>query len=291
MPEAEVEISVGLVEALLAEQHPDLAALEVRFENEGWDSAIFRLGDDLAVRMPRRAINAALLPDEMRWLPTLAPRLPLPVNEPVRVGAPGCGYPWAWSVSRWFDGATWADADVRDPFEAATVLGMFVGALGYPAPDDAPRNPYRGGPLSDRDAPLRARVDQLGSTIDRDAVLGMWDDALDASVNSARVWVHGDLHPANIIVRDGLLVAVIDWVDLCAGDTAYDLAAAWFCFDDPAARAVFQSSTGVDDEATWIRARACALSHAVACLANSADNARMHAVGERTLRAVLADSS
>ena len=288
MPAAEVEISVDLVRALLEDQHPDLAGLELRFVNEGWDSAIYRLGTDLAVRLPRREINAALLPGELKWLPTLAPRLPLPVNEALRVGQPGRGFPWQWSVCPWFDGETWADAAVRDPFEAATILGMFVGALGHDAPDDAPTTPYRGGPLTDRDLALRERVEILGQSIDRDAVLALWDDALAAPANTRRAWVHGDLHPANIVVRDGVLAAVIDWVDLCGGDTAYDLAAAWFCFDDPAARAVFQSSTGVTDDATWVRARACALSHAIACLANSADNARMHAVGRRTLTAVLA---
>ena len=118
-------------------------------------------------------------------------------------------------------------------------------------------------------------------------MLAVWDEALGAEPNTRRVWVHGDLHPANIVVRDGVLAAVIDWVDLCAGDTAYDLAAAWFCFDDAAACAVFRASTGVHDDATWVRARACALSHAVACLANSADNPRMHEVGQRTLHAVL----
>jgi aminoglycoside phosphotransferase (APT) family kinase protein len=288
MPAAEVEISVELVRALLEDQHPDLAPLDLRFENEGWDSAIFRLGEDLAVRLPRRAMTAALLPEEMRWLPTLAPKLPLPVNAPVRTGEPGCGYPWHWSVCPWFDGATWADSDVRDPFEAATILGMFVGALAQDAPAEAPDNPYRGGPLSDRDPALRERVDQLGESIDRAAVLGLWEAALAAPSNTRRLWVHGDLHPANIVVHQGVLSAVIDWVDLCGGDTAYDLAAAWFCFDDPAAREVFRASTGIDDDATWIRARACALSHAIACLANSADNARMHAVGRRTLTAVLA---
>jgi aminoglycoside phosphotransferase (APT) family kinase protein len=212
----------------------------------------------------------------------------LPINAPVRAGEPGCGFPWQWTIVPWFDGAAWADAGVRDQFEAATILGMFLAALGKDAPADAPTNPYRGGPLTDRDAPLRARVDQLGDTIDRGAVLALWDDALAAPPATTRRWVHGDLHPANIVVRDGVLVAVIDWVDLCAGDTAYDLAAGWFCFEDPAARAVFQSSTGIDDDATWVRARACALSHAIAVLANSADNPRMHTVGERTLRAVLA---
>jgi aminoglycoside phosphotransferase (APT) family kinase protein len=287
MPAAETDITVELVRALLEEQHPDLLdGRDVRFQDNGWDSAIYRLGDDLAVRLPRRQINADLLPDELRWLPTLAPQLPLPINAPVRVGQPGCGYPWMWSVAQWFDGASWADSSVRDPFEAATTLGWFVRALGTDAPDDVKANPYRGGPLTDRDPAFRDRVALLGDTIPSSAV-ALWDEALAAPVNTRRRWLHGDLHPANIIVNDGVLVAVVDWVDLGAGDTAYDLAAAWFCFDDPAARATFVDATGETDEATWVRARACALSHAVACLASSADNPRMHAVGQRTLEAVL----
>jgi len=288
MPAAEVDITGELVRALLEEQHPDLAALPLAFAGEGWDSVIYRLGDDLAVRLPRRTFPAALLPVEFRWLPVIETRLPLAVNAPVRVGEPGEGFPWPWSVSKWFDGESWADVDVRDPFEAATVLGMFVRALAVDAPDELPTSPFRGGPLTDRDQPLRDRVAQLHTTIDVDAVMAIWNDALTAPVATQRLWVHGDLHPAYIVVRDGVLSAVIDWADMSAGDVAYDLAAAWFCFSDPAARAVFASSTGIDDEATWIRARGCALSWSLAVLANAADNPRMHAVGERTLDAVLA---
>ena len=291
MPPAETEISVELVRALLKEQHPDLADLDLRFENEGWDSVIYRLGAELAVRMPRRAINAALLPGELRWLPELAPHLPLPISAAVRAGEPGCGYPWPWSITPWFDGASWADVDVRDPFEAATTLGWFVRELGVDAPTDAPRNPYRGGPFTDRDPAFRERVVQLGATIDTGAVLAVWNEALDAPRNTAWRWLHGDLHPANIVVNAGQIAAVIDWVDIGAGDVAYDLAAAWLCFDDPLVRATFVGATGVTDDATWVRARGCALSHGIACLASSADNQRMHDVGQRTLDAVLGDPS
>lgn len=291
MPAAETDISVALVEALVAEQHPDLADRELRFENEGWDSAIYRLGPDLAVRLPRRAMNAALLPEELRWMPELAPRLPLPVSAPVRVGQPGCGYPWPWSITPWFDGASWADVDVDDVVSAARSLGGFVQALAFDAPPDAPVNPYRGGPMTDRDLAVRDRVAQLGASIDTERVLALWDEALSARPARRRLWVHGDLHPANIVVRDGRISAVIDWVDLNAGDRAYDLAAAWICFDDVRAREAFIGAAEETDEATWERARGCALSHALACLASSADNPRMHAVGQRTLDAVLADSA
>lgn len=288
MPEAETDISEELVRGLLEEQHPDLLEnRDVRFQDNGWDSAIYRLGDDLAVRMPRRAINAELLPDELKWLPRLAPQLPLAINEPVRVGQPGLGYPWMWSVAQWFDGASWADAAVDDLIEAAQIFGEFVRALGTDAPEDAPTNPYRGGPLERRDEAVRARVEFLGDALPV-GVIDLWEELLRTPVNTRRRWLHGDLHPANVIVNKGRLAAVIDWVDLSGGDTAYDLAAAWFCFpEDVAAREVFMAATGETDEATWLRARACALSHAIACLASSADNVRMHQVGQRTLHAVL----
>lgn len=289
MPPAEVAISVGLVEALLREQHADLADRETTFASEGWDSAVFRLGDDLAVRLPRRRIVADLVPNELRWLPKLASVLPLPISAPVRAGRPGCGYPWPWSITTWFTGETWAEADVSDQRTAAVDLGRFVAALGVEAPPEAPVNPHRGGPLTDRDPAVRERLAQLGDSIDRAAATGLWDAALALAPSAERRWLHGDLHPANIVVHEGQIAAVIDWVDLSAGDRAYDLAAAWICFpDDAADRAVFVRSTGVDDAATWARARACALSHALACLTSSADNPRMRSVGERTLAAVLA---
>ena len=291
MPAAEVPISVELVRALVAEQHPDLAERTIEFASEGWDSAVFRLGDDLGVRLPRRKINADLVPNELRWLPVLAPTLPLPISAPVREGRPGCGFPWAWSITRWFDGTTWAESAVEDTRAAAVALGAFVAALGAVAPDDAPLTPYRGGPLSDRDPAFRDRVALLGDAIPAPVVTQLWDDALDAEAATGRRWLHGDLHPANIIVDDGHLVAVIDWVDLSGGDQAYDLAAAWMCFPDVDDRAAFITAAAVEDGPTWVRARACALSHALACLATSADNERMRAIGHRTLSAVLSDAA
>lgn len=290
MPPAEVPISVELVARLVREQHPDLADRTIEFASEGWDSAVFRLGEDLAARLPRRQINADLVPNELRWLPVLAPTLPLRISAPVREGRPGCGYPWPWSITTWFDGCTWAEAAVEDTRQAAVALGSFVAALGVEAPADAPDNPYRGGPLTDRDPSLRDRVALLGDSIDSSAVTRLWDAALGTAPAADRRWLHGDLHPANIVVDKGQVVAVIDWVDVSAGDRAYDLAAAWLCFPEVADRAAFVDATGVEDAATWERARACALSHAVACLASSADNERMRSIGERTLRAVLTDA-
>lgn len=291
MPAAEVPISVELVRALVAAQHPDLAHLPIELAGEGWDSAVFRLGDQLGVRLPRRKIVAELVPNELRWLPELAPTLPLPISSPVREGRPGSGFPWPWSITPWFQGATWTESPVTDTRAAAVALGRFVGALGASAPDDAPSNPYRGGPLSDRDRAFRERVAQLGDAIPRLAIIELWNAALAAGAATSRRWLHGDLHPANIIVDEGRLVAVIDWVDVSAGDRAYDLAAAWMCFSDPRDRAAFRAATDDPDEPTWTRARACALSHAIACVATSADNERMRTIGQRTLHAVLSDAT
>ena len=152
-PAAEVSIDTSVVRALLEEQHADLAHLSVIEVDEGWDNKLFRLGEDLAVRIPRRAASAALIEHEQRWLPRLSPRLPLPVPAPLRVGRPGSGFPWSWSVVRWFPGQSALLAPPRDVATTATTavaLGRFLRALHQPAPEDAPHNPWRGVPLAAR---------------------------------------------------------------------------------------------------------------------------------------------
>lgn len=286
-PAAEHPVDMSLVRRLLVEQHPDLAALPLTPVASGWDNVVFRLGDDLAVRLPRRASAAELAVTEQRWLPLLAGHLPLPVPTPVRIGAPGAGYPWPWSVVPWLPGRIAARTAVTDPAAAAATLGAFVAALGAPAPADAPANPVRGVPLRDREPALLARVEQLGDRIDRERVLACWREAVAATPWSGPgVWLHGDLHPANLLVDGGRLSAVIDFGDLTAGDPATDLSAAWMLFDPPE-RTVFREAAGRTDDDTWVRARGNALAHAVACLASSADDAVIGAVGARTLARAL----
>lgn len=291
-PPAEVEVDDALVHALLSEQHPDLASLPVRLVTNGWDNAVFRVGDELAVRLPRRALAAALVEHEQRWLPTLAPTLPLPIPAPVRRGAPSArhGYPWAWSVVEWFHGGIALDTPPADPLAAADVLGRFVAALHRPAPDDAPRNPYRGIALAQRTGLLHDAVRRLDGVVDGAAALARWADLLTTPRWSAPpVWVHGDLHPNNVVVRNGAVVAVIDFGDLTAGDPATDLALAWMLFPaDDDARAVFCDASGVaSDPDTWRRAEAWALALGLAILAGSADNAAFTDLGRRTVTAVL----
>ncbi len=288
-PAAEQVIDTAVVRRLLAEQHRDLAGLPVTPAASGWDNVVHRLGDALAVRLPRRRHAVQLLVHEQRWLPDLAARLPLPVPAPVRTGAPGAGFPWPWTVVPWLPGRIAAEAPVADPLAAAGVIGAFVAALGRPAPADAPANPFRGVPLVAREPSLLARVEQLGTAVDRARVLARWREAVRVGPwGGPPVWLHGDLHPANLLVHDGRLTGVIDFGDLTAGDPATDLSVAWMLFDRPG-RDAFRAAAGPVDDATWVRARGNALAHAVACLTSSADDPVIAAIGRRTLDRVLAD--
>src|SRR5579862_6443887 len=147
IPAADIEIDTPLVRALLNAQHPDLASLPLIDVGTGWDNNVYRLGDDLVVRLPRRAAAAALIEHEQRWLPELAPGLPLPIPTPVRTGQPGSGYPWSWTVTRWLIGQSATISPPHDLATAAIELGGFLGALHQAAPSDAPRNDVRGVPL------------------------------------------------------------------------------------------------------------------------------------------------
>jgi aminoglycoside phosphotransferase (APT) family kinase protein len=287
-PASEHPIDPALVRGLLADQHPDLAHLPLREIASGWDNLIYRLGDAWCVRLPRRALGARLIAHEQRWLPELAARLPLPVPVPVRHGRPGRGYPWRWSVCAWLEGDTAAEASLDLP-QAMRDMAGFVAALHAPAAADAPPNPYRGGALSSRSDLLRQHLAVLGDALDGRAVRERWTRALAAPAHSGPpVWLHGDLHPANLVVCDGRLAGVIDFGDLTGGDPATDLAVAWMLL--PAElRASFRAELGDVDEATWRRARGWALSHAIACLASSSDDPRMRGVGAKTLAAVLED--
>ena len=175
---AEVTIEPSLVRALLHEQHPDLAQLALIDIGEGWDNKLFRLGDDLAVRLPRRAASAALIEQEQRWLPQLSPRLPLPVPVPLRIGRPGSGFPWSWSVVPWFVGESALFAPPQDTSAMVAALGQFLRALHQPAPDDA--NPWRGVPIATRTTKVREHVRQLNGLVDGTAVLSLWERVVSA---------------------------------------------------------------------------------------------------------------
>jgi aminoglycoside phosphotransferase (APT) family kinase protein len=270
------EPTVELVEMLLADQFPDLEEAPIRPAGGGWDNVLFRLGADLAVRMPRRAESAPLVLSEQRWLPGLAAALPLPIAAPLRCGRPGRGYPWHWSVVPWFEGTDAARLPPTDTRSTARVLGGFLGALHRPAPADAPHNPYRGVPLADRDAVTRARLAAFradgtlaGPVID--TLERLWIDALAVPRwDRPPSWLHGDPHPANLIVRNGEVVGVIDFGDICAGDPATDLIAAHYLLpsDD---HDTFRTAHGSIDDHTWGRSVGWAVAHTAAMLSGPSD--------------------
>jgi aminoglycoside phosphotransferase (APT) family kinase protein len=290
MPVAEVDVSQDLVRRLLATQHPDLAGLPLTLMANGWDNVMYRLGADLIIRLPRRAAAAELVEHEQRWLPMLAPRLPLPVPAPVRVGRPADGYPWSWSIVPFLPGQVVGLTPSADPASAARSLGGFLRALHTEAPDDAPANPFRGIPFRERAAMDARNMAILGDRIDRGRVQREWEAAVQAPVwDGPPLWLHGDLHPANILVHDGRISGVVDFGDITSGDPATDLSVAWSVI--PAAqRGEFWDAYGSwGDEATRRRAKGWAMAFSVVYLAHSADNPLMERIGHRTYAAVLED--
>lgn len=289
MPAAEVSVSPGLVHNLLLDQHPDLADLPIEVLANGWDNVMLRLGDDLVVRLPRRAAAAQLVANEQRWLPGLAPVLPIPIPAPLRIGRAALGYPWPWSVVPFLPGTSAAHSPPVQPGEAARSLGAFLDALHVAAPADAPANPVRGVPLIDRSAAVEQRLDRLAGVINRPAVARAWHAALDTPPwGGPPCWLHGDLHPANILVDDGRLSAVIDFGDITSGDPATDLAVAWMLLPR-SVHQVFRAAYGERgaDDAAWARGRGWALGMSLAMLANSTDNPLMSRIGHQTLDAVM----
>ncbi len=288
-PAAEVEITETLVRTLLEAQHPDLANLPVEMAGEGWDNIMLRLGDAMALRMPRRAVADQLLRNEQRWLPELAPYLPLPVPAPLHIGVPGQGYPFAWSVLPWLEGET-ADLARPDASEGC-VLADFLKAVHRPAPAAAPPNLIRGCPLSVKQADTERRMDLLRAATDAitPQVERAWADGLAAPLDLPRLWVAGDVHARNVLVRNGKLAAFIDWGDICAGDPSSDLASIWGLLHHASARRAAIEAYGMS-EATLARARGWAVFYGVILLETGRhDNPRHAKMGADTLRRLTED--
>ncbi|RFS86719.1 aminoglycoside phosphotransferase [Actinomadura spongiicola] len=271
MTHAQVEITAELVRDLLRAQHPDLADLPVRLGARGWDNQLWRLGDDLAVRLPWATESAdELLRKEHAWLPVLASHLPLPIPVPQRLGEPSALFPRPWIVTTWVPGIPADRAPVTRGEEAAVALAAFLTALHRPAPERAPAGRGRGGPLVDHSEGFvrqLASATELGLVPDPDAVRAVWEDAVAApGWDGPQVWLHGDLHVANVLTEGGALCGVVDFGDLLAGDPAVDLAAAWTLLPDGAADRFHAAYQPTPDTATLRRARGWAVGRALACI-------------------------
>lgn len=293
-PVAELDITPALAARLLAEQHPDLADRPVRLVTSGWDNAVLRLGDDLALRMPRRARAAQLVLNEQRWLPRLAPLLAdaahvgLPL--PTRIGVPSPDYPWAWSIVPWFPGQPAITVPPHDRAPLAEPLAEALANLHVPAPDDAPVNTVRGVPLPTRDAAVREHL-ATGLIPDADRLTALWEELAGAPHwHGPPLWLHGDTHPGNLVIDDGRLTAIVDFGDITSGDPATDLATAWLTFDAEGRRRFRARMDALrdHDEHTWRRARGWALCMGTSLAAHSDDSPEYGELGSHTLRNVLA---
>jgi aminoglycoside phosphotransferase (APT) family kinase protein len=270
LPSDKLPISAGLVRQLVTSQFPAWADLPIwPVELGGWDNVTFRLGRTMSVRLPSAAAYADQVEKEHRWLPRLAPLLPLPIPIPLARGRPDERYPHPWSVYRWLEGEPAAVAPVRDALEFASMLAGFLVALqridaaGGPPPGK--HNFYRGGSLLVYDQESRQAIATLGDAIDGPAASRMWEQALDATCDGRPVWVHGDVATGNLLLRDGRLSAVIDFGCSAVGDPACDLVIAWTFLAGPS-RERFRAALPLD-EATWARGRGWALWKALITLA------------------------
>jgi aminoglycoside phosphotransferase (APT) family kinase protein len=285
-PAADIEVDAELARRLIDEQHPDLAG-PLTLIASGWDNVLFRLGETLCVRLPRREVAAQLIVNEQRWLPSITERISVPVPAPVRIGLPAAYFPWSWTIATWIDGAPALDRPPAERRPAAADLARFFAELHVPAPHDAPSNPVRGVPLVSRTEAVYERL-AAGRIGRAREVRALWD--LLAAVPrwaGPPLWLHGDPHPANILLgtaRDGSarLAGVVDFGDISAGDPATDLAAAWLIFDEHG-REVFRDQLQDVDDDTWQRARGWAVCIGTAVAASSADSPRMAAIGTHAL--------
>jgi aminoglycoside phosphotransferase (APT) family kinase protein len=263
----EVETDVALVRRLLRTRFPDWAELPIEpVISYGTDHDIYRVGEGLAVRLPRIGWATAQAVLEARWLPHLALQLPLAVPVQLARAQPAEGYPYEWSVYEWLPGDN-ANGTIRDLERAAVDLAAFVRALRRVDTSDAHSRPWgrRGAPLAELDEVTPRSLDELSDRIDRVAAIGSWEESLEAPAwDGDEVWVHGDLLPGNLLVVDGRLSAVIDWGGFNVGDPACDLQPAWNLFSGTN-RERFRAELDVDD-ASWLRGRGCALSQAVVAL-------------------------
>jgi len=284
-------IDAALARRLVDRQFPQWSGLPIEpMELDGWDNRSFRLGTELTIRLPSGDWYAEQVDKEQRWLPALAPQLPLPIPAPVARGEPDAGYPYAWSVYRWLDGEPAEAARPSDLDSFATAVAGFLVALRGIDAEDGPaageHNFFRGGPLAVYDAETREALEALGDRLDTVAAMQVWETALASQWDRPPVWVHGDVRLGNLLVDDGRLCAVIDFGSSGVGDPACDLVLAWTLLSG-SSRAAFRRTVTADD--TWARARGWALWKSLITLAALPGGEARTRPAARTLAEVLAD--
>lgn len=266
----EVSIDLALVRRLIAAQFPQWADLPIKpVEFDGWDNRTYHLGGDMTVRLPSAEGYVPQVEKEHRWLPRLAPQLPLPIPAPLALGVPAAGYPWPWSIYRWIEGEIATVGRIADLRRFATALAHFLAALQrIDATDGPPAGPhsfFRGAPLAVYDTETRNAIAAMDGEIDTDAATAVWERAIQATWHGSPVWFHGDVAAGNLLVKDGKLCAVIDFGCSGVGDPACDLAIAWTLLSGES-REAFYTALPLN-AATWARGHGWALWKALITLA------------------------
>ena len=293
MPAAKADIDVSLVGRLVTAQFPQWTDLPIKpVEFDGWDNRTYRLGEEMTVRLPSAEVYTGQVEKEHRWLPRLAPLLPLPIPVPLAMGIPADGYAWHWSVYRWLEGENATIERIADLDQFATALAQFLAALQRIDPAGGPppgqHNFFRGAPLAIYDTETRDAIASLNGKIDTDAVTAVWEAALKATWHGPPVWLHGDVSAANLLVKRGRLSAVIDFGCSGVGDPACDLTIAWTLFSGES-REAFCAALPVDG-ATWARGRGWALWKGLITLAEHINTNPLEAEkARRAIDKVLAD--
>jgi aminoglycoside phosphotransferase (APT) family kinase protein len=266
MHDGEVLIDEALVRTLVDQQFPELAGGSIAsVEPWGTDNAIWRLGDDLVLRLPRIYWANEQADHEARWLPVLAPHVPVAVPEAIAVGEPGCGYPYRWAIHRWVPGEAATLARIEDPVAFAKDLAAVVCGLRHVPTQGAPAAVGRALPLRAYADAAEAAIESASRLIDAGAAKRVWEEALAATpYDGPPVWVHGDLE-GNCLVRDGRLCGIVDWGSACIGDPAVDVQVVWSPLFTADSRRAFVDVLEVD-AATLMRSRGAAIQQACAAL-------------------------
>jgi len=287
-----LDIDISLVRRLVAGQFPQWSDNTIRpVECSGWDNRTFHLGERMTVRLPSAAAYADQVEKEHRWLPKLAPLLPLKIPVPLAMGAPAHGYPWHWSIYRWLPGESAAAERISDLNQFATALARFLIALHkidtLEGPAPGLHNFFRGGPLTVYDAETRQAIAALDGVIDTRAVTDLWETALAAAWSGPPVWLHGDMSAGNLLVERGQLSAVIDFGCSAVGDPACDLAIAWTLFEGDS-RQAFRAGLSADS-CTWARARGWTLWKALITACKASEGSLEGSKSLRVIDEVLSD--
>jgi aminoglycoside phosphotransferase (APT) family kinase protein len=224
-PAAEVKIDANLIAALLHSQYPNFDGVNCYEVAEGFDNSLWRLGPDLVIRLPRREAAVTPLENELRWLPEVARHVSLRTPLPLMPGNPSDAFPWPWSIPSWINGVPGDEVGPEVLARSARSLATFLREVHVDALPDAPRNPFRSVTLAARSSTFEERLGELRHELDHDEVFSLWLNCRDVPIGDRPAqWLHGDVHPGNTLYRDGELIGVVDFGDLCAGDPATDLA-------------------------------------------------------------------